>query len=300
MKKIIYIFVFLLPLLIFACSSSPDVMDTTIDKQKEMDAQYHQAQEELKIEAEAKAKVEAEAKAKAETEAKAKVEAEVKQTLEMPSIKKIKPFPTNVPFALDFSPSEQYEQFSIDTQQNFQNAVKINFDKAFQKAGVNAAVFDGTRLWTGAEGKASATDKMTPTTPMIIRSTSKIILGALMISQIDRGLYNLDDTVETLLSSHPDYNLINIPNVNTQVTVKQLLNMTSGISDWSKPEDRNGRITIMMDQHWKPANNLKQISSKFTTPGFYNYSYANSILLGLIASHVEKKRFERYLSETIL
>ena len=38
--------IFLTIFLIFsiACSSSPDLMDTVIDKQKEMDAQYQQAQ----------------------------------------------------------------------------------------------------------------------------------------------------------------------------------------------------------------------------------------------------------------
>ncbi len=76
-KKIILI---LLPFLIFACSSSPDVMDTAIDKQKEMDAQYQQAQAEskAKADAEAKAKAEAEAKAKANAEAEAKADAEAK------------------------------------------------------------------------------------------------------------------------------------------------------------------------------------------------------------------------------
>ena len=76
-KKIILI---LLPFLIFACSSSPDVMDTAIDKQKEMDAQYQQAQAEskAKADAEAKAKADAEAKAKANAEAEAKADAEAK------------------------------------------------------------------------------------------------------------------------------------------------------------------------------------------------------------------------------
>ena len=76
-KKIILI---LLPFLIFACSSSPDVMDTAIDKQKVMDAQYNQAQKEAKAkaDAEAKAKADAEAKAKADAEAKAKADAEAK------------------------------------------------------------------------------------------------------------------------------------------------------------------------------------------------------------------------------
>ena len=65
--------------------------------------------------------------------------------------------------------------------------------------------------------------------------------------------------------------------------------MTSGIYDWSQPADFNRRMSIMADQNWKPANNLKQITKKFTSPGSYKYSYANSILLGLIASHLEKK-----------
>ena len=63
----------LLPFLIFACSSSPDVMDTAIDKQKEMDAQYKQALEESKTKAKSdtKAKADADAKAKADADAKA-------------------------------------------------------------------------------------------------------------------------------------------------------------------------------------------------------------------------------------
>ncbi len=208
-----------------------------------------------------------------------------------------KPFPVDTLFPLDFSPSSKYEEFSTANQEAFKNAVKINFDKATQKAGVNAAVFDGTRLWTGAEGIASATSQMTPTTPMIIRSTSKTMLGAFILSQIERGLYSLDDTISSLLSDHPDYDLINIPNVNTEVTVKQLLTMTSGISDWSKPEDIMKRMSIMSDQNWKPANNLKYISKKFTSPGSYSYSYANSIILGLIASHYEKKNLNDVYQE---
>ena len=66
------IILILLPFLIFACSSSPDVMDTAIDKQKEMDAQYKQAQAESKAKADADAKAKAEADAKAKTDAKAK------------------------------------------------------------------------------------------------------------------------------------------------------------------------------------------------------------------------------------
>ena len=132
---------------------------------------------------------------------------------------------------------------------------------------------------------------------MIIRSTSKTFLGALMTEQIENGLYRLDDTIESLLSDHPDYELIDIANVNTHVTVEQLLTMTSGIADWSKPEDLMNRVEIMLDPDWKPANNLSQIKSPFVPPGSYHYSYANSILLGLIAEKYGGKKVNTLYQE---
>jgi len=182
-----------------------------------------------------------------------------------------------------FEASTAFAQFEQADRVGFLTAVEEEFAKAFPKAGVSVAVFDGERLWTHALGFASANASMTSTTPMVIRSTSKTFLGALMTEQIENGLYRLEDTIESLLAGHPDYELVNTPNINTDVTVEQLLTMTSGIADWSKPEDLPGRIEIMLDPAWKPANNLRQIKSPFVPPGSYHYSYANSIILGLIA-----------------
>ena len=197
-----------------------------------------------------------------------------------------------------FEASTAFAQFKEADRAAFLTAVEEEFSKAFPKAGVSAAVFDGERLWTHALGFASATAPMTSTTPMIIRSTSKTFLGALMTEQIESGLYRLDDTVEALLSDHPDYELIDIANVNTDVTVEQLLTMTSGIADWSKPEDLMDRVEIMLDPDWKPANNLSQINSPFVPPGSYHYSYANSILLGLIAEKYGGKKVNTLYQET--
>ena len=182
-----------------------------------------------------------------------------------------------------FAASTDFAQFSEGDSGSFLFAVEDEFKKAIATAGVSVAVFDGQRLWTHSLGNASSTKPMTSTTPMVIRSTSKTFLGALMVNQIEDGLYQLDDTIENLLSDHPDYELIDIPNVNTDVTVEQLLTMTSGIADWSKAEDLLSRIEIMLDPAWRPAKNLSKIKKPFVPPGSYSYSYANSILLGLIA-----------------
>ena len=54
MKRILFLAIFTL-IISAACSSSPDVMDTAIDKQKELDAAYEKATSEIANDAKAKA-----------------------------------------------------------------------------------------------------------------------------------------------------------------------------------------------------------------------------------------------------
>ena len=63
MKRILFLAIFTL-IISAACSSSPDVMDTAIDKQKELDAAYGKATSEMVNDA--KAKTDADAKTKAD------------------------------------------------------------------------------------------------------------------------------------------------------------------------------------------------------------------------------------------
>jgi len=206
------------------------------------------------------------------------------------------PPPVPLAPAPTFVSATKFDAFPEAVQSAFSIAVGDEFTAAHQKAGVSAAVFDGKKLWTKALGIASDTTQMTSTTPMIIRSTSKTFLSAMMLIQIENGLYKLTDTVEALLSDHPDYPLIDIDYVNTDVTVEQLLTMTSGISDWS--ESLNSQMQIMQAPTWKPADNLSEISSPFVEPGSYHYSYANSILLGLITTHYGGKNINALYQET--
>ena len=55
---------------------------------------------------------------------------------------------------------------------------------------------------------------------------------------------------------------------------------------------------IMFQEHWNPADNFSRIAAPFVEPGSNNYSYANSILLGLIAVHKGGKSANTLLQET--
>ena len=64
-----------------------------------------------------------------------------------------------------------------------------------------------------------------PEMPMSIASYSKVIMATLTFRLMEFELLNLDDKLADWL---PDY-----PNVNNQITVKQLLNHSSGLFDFT-------------------------------------------------------------------
>ncbi len=84
MKRILFLAIFTL-IISSACSSSPDVMDTAIDKQKELDAAYGKATSEMVNDAkditDADAKTKADADAKDITDADAKTKADASKPI---------------------------------------------------------------------------------------------------------------------------------------------------------------------------------------------------------------------------
>jgi D-alanyl-D-alanine carboxypeptidase len=125
---------------------------------------------------------------------------------------------------------------------------------------------------------------MTVGTPILIRSTSKVFLAGLVLQQIDEGLYSLSDTLSSVLSDSDEYTLLNKDVINPDVTVEQLLNMTSGIKhvqDFYRQEISNLQGGI----NWSPIDAVGLVILDFVSPGTYNYSNTNTMLLGLIAEH---------------
>ena len=70
-----------------------------------------------------------------------------------------------------------------------------------EKAGLSVAVYTDKKLWTYAMGEADNNVKMMVDTPLIVSSTSKTFLSALILSQIEMGLYELTDSLGTVLET---------------------------------------------------------------------------------------------------
>ena len=191
----------------------------------------------------------------------------------------------NRPAALTFVPSTAYASFPAGTETAFRDAVDAEFSAAPKKAGISVAVFNDEMLWTYASGIASSTAEMTTNTPSRIWSASKIFISPLILNQIEQGLFELGDSLESVLSGHPDYPSIDPAIYNPAVTVEEMLRMRAGTAPRNFENPPEGTYLIYSNPDWKPVDVLGLLEDPWVEPGSFSYSNLNSVLLGLVAEH---------------
>ena len=190
--------------------------------------------------------------------------------------------PTHAP-VVNFESTTVNKPFSADLETQFRDAIDKTFDEYTEKAGISAAVYKDGYLWRYAKGDASSSAPMTVGTPNLIRSSSKSFTAGLALKQIDDGLYSLSDTLGTVLSSNDAYKALNKSVINPAVTIEELLTMTSGIQQIEEYNDDYDALQVSLN--WEPVDLLQLVIIDFKTPGSYNYSNTNTMLLGIIAEH---------------
>lgn len=182
---------------------------------------------------------------------------------------------------VSFASPADYDRFSSEEEQAFRQVVEDEFGAATEKAGISVAVYDGDRLWTYAMGEADTGRNIDIDTPILVGSTSKTFVSALVLNQIEKGYYGLADTVGVILADHPDYASFDQTKVNSEVTISEMLSMTSGLADYN--ENFKGKAGLFSAPDWKPADNINLLQSEYSMPGKFEYVDTNLVLLGLIA-----------------
>jgi CubicO group peptidase (beta-lactamase class C family) len=129
-------------------------------------------------------------------------------------------------------------------------------------------------------------------TKFMIGSVSKPLTAMLMLLQVQKGLINLDNTIEDYL---PEFK--NKPAAS--VTIRQLLTHTSGIPNYDIIKDFFPRISR---QNFTREDYIKVFidSSLAFTPGtHYTYSSWGYFVLGYIMERVTKKSYAQLMSDDI-
>jgi D-alanyl-D-alanine carboxypeptidase len=160
-----------------------------------------------------------------------------------------------------------------------------NLTPSYDKHGVSASVIvPGRSQWTGAAGTADGISPMSPTLSFEIGSCTKTFVAALILQLRDEGKLSLSDSIHKYLSS--------FPNVDSTITIEQLLDHSSGLYDYLN-DDPSQRLLV--DAYFNDPTKVwapKEILDSFVGPeNFkpgkgYRYSNTDFLLLGLIADSV--------------
>jgi len=148
--------------------------------------------------------------------------------------------------------------------------------RRYDVKGASAAVIlpDGT-FWRGASGISHPGVKMSPEMAFAIGSITKNMVAALMLQLAEEGKLSLEDPIGNWLPSYP--------HVNAAITIRQMLNHTSGLfMFWNNPQLWDDLVRYRT-KHFTPEEVLSYLKEPQFRPGEgCRYSNTNYLLAAMI------------------
>jgi D-alanyl-D-alanine carboxypeptidase len=173
------------------------------------------------------------------------------------------------------------------------------FAEAFTKSGepgMAASVWIGGERWDGVKGVSDLTTKTSFRLDDYVRiaSISKSFTATAVLQLVDQKKLSLDDKLEKYVPG--------IAN-GTEITVRQLLNMSSGIYDFTADENFLAAFNADPAMAWKPAQVLdivKRHEPDFAPGAKTVYCDTNYILLGMITEKVTGRTAEDVINQDVV
>jgi D-alanyl-D-alanine carboxypeptidase len=149
--------------------------------------------------------------------------------------------------------------------------------------------------FAGTTGRAPSDGPVSQDTLFQMGSTSKSFTAAVILKLEAAGKVSLDDTVGRWLPEYPAWR---------EVSIRHLLNMTSGIPNYSETEAMS-RLWVEEPQRDLRAEELVRMvypssSNTFPITTGYHYSNTNYILASMIAERASGKTFQDLVHERVI
>ncbi|MDX6362237.1 MAG: D-alanyl-D-alanine carboxypeptidase [Streptomyces sp.] len=159
---------------------------------------------------------------------------------------------------------------------------------AVLKRGSRTEVYRAGVAETGTGRPIEITDHMR------IASTAKAYSGAVSLQLVDRGKLRLNDTIGKVLPQ--------LPRAWHRVTLRQLLNHTSGLPDFSADPEFLALVTENPRRHFDSRRLLDFVADEpllFRPGSRYAYSNSDNIAVALMAEAVTGSRYEDLLAQLV-
>jgi D-alanyl-D-alanine carboxypeptidase len=159
--------------------------------------------------------------------------------------------------------------------------------------GISASIFyPGEGIWKGVSGESHPGHSVTTEMIFGIGSNTKLFTSVLILKLVENGLLELDDSIYQWIPFHP--------NIDSTITIKQLLNHTSGLRSYNAIQGYNDSIYKDPDRIFVPYEFLEWIGPRVYSPGTgWNYSNSNYLLAGIIAEKITGRDIASLLRDSI-
>jgi len=160
--------------------------------------------------------------------------------------------------------------------------------------GMSTSVYlPGHGTWFGTSGVSHTGQAITADMVFGIASNSKLFVSVALLKLAENNVLSLDDPLSQWLPSYP--------NVNPNITIRQLLNHTSGISDPIFVSPWMDTITNNPTRIFTPQEVLSWLGAPLFNAGTsYGYSNVNYILAGMVAESATGNHISQVIREEIL
>ena len=155
--------------------------------------------------------------------------------------------------------------------------------------GGRTVVLSAGRADTRHRGRPLSTDHMR------IASVAKAFSGAVALNLVRQGRLGLDDTIGELLPS--------LPRAWARVSVRRMLNHTSGLPDYTKSEGFANQFRDDPRGYVSPAKIISWVRGDplvFAPGSRYEYSNTDNIVIGLIVERVTRRTYGAALRDLVL
>ena len=149
--------------------------------------------------------------------------------------------------------------------------------------------------WVGASGtpERNGHNAVDPSATFRIASITKMFVAVVTLQLVEEGRLTLDEPLSAYRPALP-YG---------QVTIRQLLNHTSGIPDYSQATDLGKELLAHRDRRWTSTEVIALIKNnkpQFPPGTAYQYSNTDYVLLGEVISAVTGTNWARQVRDRIL
>ncbi|MFM8951385.1 MAG: serine hydrolase [Bacteroidota bacterium] len=160
--------------------------------------------------------------------------------------------------------------------------------------GLSACViYPGVGTWKGVSGVSHFGTPINSDMEFGIASNTKLFTGVLMLKLAESGLLTLEDSLHEHL---PTFN-----NIDSSITIRQLLNHTSGLDDVTSVPGYSDSILNDPNRIYTAAELITWAGQPLFPAGTdWNYCNTNYLLAGMIAESVTGQPYGQLLRDDIL